>query len=383
MNEPRQATQPKNGKSKSAESKPPSRVDEVRTLVKRTMPGAVARLLGKNADVPRFCIMFLNALEAGPADLMRCTDGSLARAMLLAAEVRLEVGRGPYPHAYVIPYFNKDANGGKGGHEAQLQISVWGYVELMRRGGNRKVWADVIYEGDHYKCISGTAGKQIEHEPAWFDSRESRGQVLGSYACALLENGETVVEPVSWEELQTARAQNRGKTPAWDLWPEQMYQKVALKRLAKYLAKGDGTDRLLEIDDNPNTKPVIDVPGVEVPEGDSGGGGEPTAQGPLDRAVAEEKARSGQNLDDLFGARKAANGTSSDASMGDTIDRAKLFAMLVDADERWQNDRARVEKWSEEQCLASYAFLRIVLQTGFGEDGQPPAMPEHMRREAA
>lgn len=351
------------GKGKSAEGTPPPRIEQLRTLVRKTMPQHVARLLGKDVDVTRFLAMFLNAIESGPADLVRCTDGSLARAMLLAAEVRLEVGRGPYPHAYLIPYFNKDA----GQHEAQLMISVWGYTELVRRGGVRKVWADVVFENDVYKCISGTAGKQIVHEPAWFMAREARGFVLGAYACALLENGEVVVEPVSWEELETARKQNRGSSPAWDLWPEQMYQKVALKRLAKYLPKGDSPERLVEIDENPNTKPVIDVPGVEVPEG--GGSSSTPAQGPLDQAVADAKAAQAQG-----GVASTSNGTG-------TIDREKLFAMLVDADERWAPLRGRVNAWSEDDALACYAFLRVVLHDGFDVNGEPPSMPDCMRLE--
>jgi len=385
MTEPaRKTTGP--GPAKGKPDRPVERIDEVRSLVRKTMPGYVAKLLGKDADVQRFVYMFMNAIEGGPADLVRCTNGSLARAMLLAAEVRLEVGRGPYPHAYLIPYWNSQALGkDQGAHEAQLQISVWGYTELVRRAGVRKVWADVVCEADEFECISGTAGKQIVHKPNWFGTRADRGHVLGSYACALLENGETVFEPVSREELETARAQNRGKSPAWDLWFEQQCQKVALKRLSKYLPKGDQADRALLIDEDPNTKPTIDVPGLDVTDRDGGSVRSQPAQGPLDQAVADAKAA---DASASWGTPPAASGVktgpgwvSSSPHDPTLIDRDKLFAMLVDADERWASRRSRVDGWDEVEALSVWRFLRVVLHDGPADGEAPPEIPACMRIE--
>lgn len=342
--------------------RPRTRVDDVRALVTARMRGPVETLLAKRQEFDRFARVFLNVVE-GNADLVRCTDGSLARAFMHSAELNLQVGSA-YPHAYLIPYWNKDAGpDGKGAHEAQFQISVWGYTELFRRTGQvRKVWADVVCEHDEFECISGTDGKIVKHRPNWFATREERGKVIGSYACALLENGETVCEPVSWEELVQARKANRGKTPAWDLWPEEQYKKVAIKRLGKYLPKGEATDRALEIDADPGT--AIDVPGYEVTN-DS------------DAAAAAAASNTNSPLDQVVANARAAE-ASGTGERELRIDRVKLLGQLVDVDERWKNERARVEAWDEFQALAAMAFCVAIFRDINGT-GEPPELPPHMR----
>lgn len=345
-----------------ASQKPP-RVDQVRTLVRKTMAPSIRMLLGKRTpdELERFAKVFLNTIESNPK-LIECTDGSICRAMMHSAEVDLEVG-GAYPHAYLIPYWNKD----KQANEIQFQISVWGYVELIRRSGQvKKVWADVIYSNDTYEVTSGTEGKSIVHKPNCFAPRASRGELVGAYACALLENGETVFEPVSAEDLKLAREQNRGASPAWELWPDQQRQKVALKRLQKYLPKGPA-DRGLELDEDPGTRPsrIVDTEGHEVPLDDPA---PPAQQGPLDRAVEQHKA-------------EQATGAAPQA----TLDRDALFSLLCDGDERFKSRRALVDGWDDIEALSVLAYLRTILGDGVGVDGTPPEMPSCMRlpRDAA
>lgn len=358
------------GQQQQAKPEPPSKLDEVRSLVKHRMQPAISRLLAHRSteERTRFAQVFLNALEVNP-DLIDCSPGSIARAMQHCAEVDLVPG-GAYPHAYLIPYWNKD----KRVNEVQFQISVWGYVELIRRsGGVAKVWADVVYSNDKYKLISGTAGKSIEHEPAWFAPRAERGKLVGAYACALLANGETVCEPVSAEDLELARAQNRGKSPAWELWPDQQRQKVALKRLQKYLPKGPA-DRGLELDEDPSTRPrgVLDVEGHSVVPDDEQPTQDPQPQGALDRAVEQHQQQAQQQVQNDAGVAST------------TLDRDRLFGMLADADPRWQSRRAVVDGWDELEALSVLSYLRIVMQGG-GVDGEPPDMPACMRlpRDAA
>ena len=347
---PRQSNAPP--RAKPAEPLP--RIQQARALVRQTMPSHLTSLLPKGASVDRFCKVFLTAIEQSMgtrSDLTTCTDGSLARAMLHSAEVNLLVG-GPYPHAYVIPYFNKD----RGANEAQFQISVWGYVELMRRSGVvRKVWADVIYANDPFECVSGTEGKIIRHTPQWFVPREQRGAVLGSYACALLDSGEVICEPVSWQDLMAAKAQNRGNSPAWDIWPDQQYQKVAIKRLQKYCPKHDLTDRALELDeDGTQARTVIDVPAEVI--SDAPVGADKPASGPLDQVVEKERAQK-PDKERLV------------------IDRAVLFAKLCDLDERWSTRRATIDGWEELDALASMAYV-MALSKAQGPDALLPERPD-------
>ncbi len=321
------------------------------------MVPSIKSLLGKrtDAELERFTKVFLNTIEQN--QLIDCTDGSIARAMMHSAEVDLEVG-GAYPHAYLIPYENRARNC----REVQFQISVWGYVELIRRSGQvKKVWADVIYSNDEWDVSSGTEGKAIVHKPKCFADRSKRGELVGAYACALLENGETVFEPVSAEDLALARAQNRGKSPAWDMWPDQQRQKVALKRLQKYLPKGPA-DRALELDEDPGGSPrgIVDTEGHEVPS-DEAPPVQTQTQGPLDRAVEQHRQQ------------------QATTTTPHTLDREALFQMLGDADERWLKERARVDAWDEVEALSALSYLRTILSDGVGLDGTPPELPACMR----
>ena len=354
--QPRPSSPPPRQTQQAQPREPIPRVEEVKALVTRRMLPTVRTLLPKGADVERWVRVFLTAITSD-AKLMRCSDTSIMRAMLHAAEVQLQPG-GAYPHCWLIPYFNKNA----GCDEVQFQISVWGYTELVRRAGVKKVWADVVRENDEFRCISGSEGKQIIHNPNWFASEEERGQIIGAYACAMLENDEVVCEPASIEEIHKARQQNHGKSPAWELWFEQQAMKVCLKRLSKYLPKGGSPDRALELDEDPSTRPIVDTQGTEVPVGNA------TPKGALDQAVAQARGETAA----------AANGNGGTPNPADaTINRVKLHQMLVTLDERWMANRSRVEGWDEMQALQAMAYLHAVMKDNGG--GIVPDEPSFLR----
>lgn len=172
----------------------------------------------------RICINVIESDDTGK--LMMCTPGSLARAMLHAAEVGLEPG-GALGHAYLIPYFNRD----RGAYEAQFQIGVWGLVALVRRSGEvLDVWARVVFEGERFEEHGGSEPKLI-HQPDPFGS-DDRPR-MGAYACAKLKDGTVNWVCVSEADCQRARKQNRGKSPAWDNWGDEMRKKVAIRRGSK------------------------------------------------------------------------------------------------------------------------------------------------------
>lgn len=379
-NQPRQA--PANDDDDASRNVIPPRVKVVRRLI-ASEAQRLTTLLPKAADVERFIRVFLDVVENGDPKLLECTDRSLRLAIVKSATVALEAG-GPYPHAYVLPRWAKiPRERQKPGApdmelEAYFEISVWGYVELVRRTGLvKKVWADVVRANDHYEPISGSAGKQIVHRPDWFATEEERGKVRGSYACALLENGETVFEPVPLRDLETARAQNRGKSPAWDLWYEQQCQKVALKRLQKYLPKHSLLDLALEIDEGISS---IDTTGEPVPER---GARSPealpmpsNAGAALDAAVfgdKREKAAAAARAAGPGPAKAANSNARSEPPPGEhRLDRDRLFSMLCDVDEdTWGKERARVDGWDEVEALSVLNFVRGVLQAEDPDDIPP------------
>lgn len=244
----------------TAIEKPLPRHQVVRRTIERAVPyikQLIPEKLGLDAE--RFARVVINCIESDESGkLLQCTDGSLIRAVLHAAEVGLEPG-GAYGHCYILPYWNSKAN--PPSYEAEFMIGVWGYVELARRNPRIKdVWADVIFEKDHYDVESGSGGRRIIHKPRWDLSFKERGDVLGAYACALFDDGTVASEMMNWEELQAARATSAAPdSPAWKHWPTEMYKRSALKRAQKYWSKGNdrSLQRAIELEERPE---VVSLP---------------------------------------------------------------------------------------------------------------------------
>lgn len=203
-------------------------IKQLRQLVGKLEPffkQAFPRSVG--LDPQRFVRVCINAIESDDSGkLLQCSPGSIARSLLHSAEVGLEPG-GALGHAYLIPYWNKD----RGVYEAQFQIGVWGLIALARRSGDiLDVWARCVYEGDFFEEHGGSEPKLI-HRPQPF-AADDRG-CLGAYACAKLKDGTVNWITVSEADCQRARSMNRGKSPAWDVWPDEMRKKVAIRRGSK------------------------------------------------------------------------------------------------------------------------------------------------------
>lgn len=228
-----------------AKHQPKPRAVEVRDQVRALAPylnEVFPKALGITPE--RFVRVVVNCIESDPTGkLLQCTNASLVRAILHSAELGLEPG-GARGLAWLIPY----------GNEATFMVGAYGYVELARRSGEiEDVWTDLIFEADEFSVQSGSAGRVLSHVPAWHLSEEKRGALLGSYACARLKTGRVLVELVNIEDIERARASNRGKSPAWDMWYGEMAKKVAIKRAQKLWPKGlDGPlARAIEVEDKP------------------------------------------------------------------------------------------------------------------------------------
>jgi recombination protein RecT len=267
----------------------------VRRVVERAVPyikQLIPEKLGLDAE--RFARVVINCIESDESGkLLLCTDGSLIRAVLHAAEVGLEPG-GAYGHCYILPYWNKKAN--PPCYEAEFMIGVWGYVELARRNPRIKdVWADVIFEKDHYDVESGSGGRRIVHKPRWDLPFKERGQILGAYACALFDDGTVASEMMNWDELEQARATSAAPdSPAWKNWTTEMYKRSALKRAQKYWSKGNdrSLQRAIELEERPEvvSLPVQAAIATLAPTSTSTSTpAKPKPSGPLDALVSAHK----------------------------------------------------------------------------------------------
>ena len=184
----------------------------------------LAMLLGQSVDPERFITVALAAVQ-GQKGLLECSPLSIFTAIREAAVYGLELG--PLGDASLTPYAG----------EASLSVEYRGYRKLaMRDGTVRVIAADVVYENDAFRIVSGSEQPGIYHEP----SLGERGKVLGAYAWARLANGELVYVWMTEAELYKRRDVSRswrtalkyGRTDSiWHLWPIEMMRKTVIKRL--------------------------------------------------------------------------------------------------------------------------------------------------------
>jgi len=192
--------------------------------MKDAVDKALPRGLGIDAD--KFLQMAasyitLNAQEQEEGRrIIDCNGQSIQRSVVQAAELGLVLGSA-LGHCHLIPYAGA----------CTLMVGVWGYVALARRGGVRDVWAEVVYEKDHFEIEMGSERKLV-HRPDPFAT--DRGKVVGAYAVAVLEDGSKSWTIMSRRDLDQARAASKAKnSPAWRDWPDEMFKRSVIKRARK------------------------------------------------------------------------------------------------------------------------------------------------------
>jgi recombination protein RecT len=213
------------------------------------MVGPVGRALpeGYAMKPEKFCQLCMTVFRTDLATqknpdqaLIWCSDHSLKRVILQAAELGLQPGSS-LGHAYFIAY----------GGSAQFQIGVWGWVELLYRSGKiRRISTDVVYERDTVFIRRGLH-EDLVHEIDPKLTRAQRGKPLGAYAVALMEDG---TQSFTWEpeeDLQRARETSKAPdSPAYTKWPDEMRQRTVLKRAAKKWPKGVDAARAIDVEEN-------------------------------------------------------------------------------------------------------------------------------------
>lgn len=191
------------------------RIDDIRTVLPPSM------------DVRRFARVSLLAISKNP-DLLSCTPSSIIRSIIEAAEIGLEP-TGSLNRAWLVPFKPKDEP-----KQAQLMIGYQGYADLIREAdARRRVVAEVVYEGDHFKVIKGTETPRIEHEPAF--KTEDPTKITHAYAIVFYPDGTNQFEVMTRVQIELARAKSKQRNgAAWTEGYGQMSRKTALRRLSNY-----------------------------------------------------------------------------------------------------------------------------------------------------
>lgn len=236
----------------------------------RKQSTAFASVLPQAVDPDRFSRLVINAVKSTP-DLMRCFETEQGQTSVLLAAMNA-AGMGLEPNTptqdcWLIPRKNK------GVWEGNLWLGYRGKQKLMRRSGNvASIWADVVYENDHFVWKRGFMEDVLEHEPADGD----RGELTAVYAIVRYKDGagfdavrltRTQVEKHRAMSDSWKNEKSRPFSP-WTTWTEDQWKKTAIHALSKVADLSPEVVRDLATDEQPlrlTEDGVIEVAATDVP----------------------------------------------------------------------------------------------------------------------
>ena len=202
----------------------------------------IAKMLPKHLNAERLLKVAQIAATTTPA-LAKCDVASLVGAIGQCAQMGLEPNT-VLGHAYLVPFNTKrkDTNGGERWvNSVQVIIGYKGLIDLARRSGQIvSIAAHEVCERDKFEMVYGLDEK-LNHTPAMGD----RGEVIGFYSVAKLNDGGHCFEFMSRHQVETIRDGSQGFQQAakygkqashpWMAHFVEMGRKTVIRRLAKFL----------------------------------------------------------------------------------------------------------------------------------------------------
>ena len=217
-------------------------LETFRGLFKRPdLVSSLAMVAPKHLTPDRITKIALAAMSRNPK-LLECTQASILKAIMAAAELGLEPG-GILGHAYLVPFWNSKAGGGRGAFECVLITGYKGKVELARRSGVvSSIVARAVYEKDTLTWEYGL-NEQLVHKP--FTGAGEPGKLTHVYAVAVLKDGTKIFDVMAAAQVEeihhrsqgykTAKAKGWTENSPWVTDPVEMAKKTVVHRLSKYL----------------------------------------------------------------------------------------------------------------------------------------------------
>lgn len=190
------------------------------------MEKEIAKALPSVITPERFTRIVLSAISTDP-ELRKCTPQSFLGAMMVAAQLGLEVNT-PLGQAYLIPFKNK------GVLECQFQLGYKGLIDLAYRSGEVKIiQAHTVYANDEFEYSLGLE-PTLKHVPA----KENRGEPIYFYAVFRTKSDGYGFEVMSVEDVrQHAKKYSQSYNSSYSPWTknfEEMAKKTVLKKALKY-----------------------------------------------------------------------------------------------------------------------------------------------------
>lgn len=189
-----------------------SAVDVNRREIEAALPDGYA------GGPERFARTVLTAVARDP-NLLKCTPNSIIGAAMQAAQLGLTPG--VLGEAWLIPY----------GGECTFQLGVKGLVALAARSGI-VIRAHTVQERDRLEYELGLR-PVLRHVPATGD----RGKSVAWYAVATDRASGDVMgfAVLDRDQVEKRRKANRGKSPAWTEWYDEMALTKAVREVCRFL----------------------------------------------------------------------------------------------------------------------------------------------------
>lgn len=186
---------------------------------------AIKTALPSHLKPERMARICFNQISKNP-ELMTCDAHSLMGSVLKCSELGLEPG-GAHDHIYLIPFNNKK----KGIKEVNLIVSYQGMMDLARRAGIKRIYADIVRENDKFEYSQGF-DPYLKHVIV---QGADRGALTNAYAIAKDKDGDKYLIVLERDDIEKARKASKTSGFIWNNHYEAMAKKTAIRRLAKWL----------------------------------------------------------------------------------------------------------------------------------------------------
>lgn len=188
--------------------------------------------------------------------LNQCSPESVLGALMTCAQLGLRPG--VLGQAWPLPFWDKDANEGRGGFNATLIIGYQGYIDLANRSGRvDDIIARTVYEDDVFDVDYGLDSRLV-HKPAMFrdgymENLDQEPVARAYYAVVRYKGSGSAFWVMSRAQVERhAKRYSKQKdkygnlTGAWKTNFNEQGQKTTIRMLAKFMPKSPEFSALLQ-----------------------------------------------------------------------------------------------------------------------------------------
>lgn len=210
----------------------------MKDLVEAQLP-AIERQLGGTMNSEAFVRAVLSEIGKSP-DLMKADPKTLLGGVMLAAQLRLEIGSG-LGEFYLTPRKERGR---------QICLPIIGYQGMIKLALRSEfvtnVQAFLVRKGDDFS-YGGNSERGMFYDWTPQDFEETRDWI-GVVATARMKTGGTTWVYLTRTQVMDRRPSYWQSTP-WKTNEDEMVKKTAVRALAKFLPKSTDLGRALEADE--------------------------------------------------------------------------------------------------------------------------------------